>query len=132
MRSRRLRHAVPLLLLAAVVACTTPGAADPDLAAYVASADHLSPAQQEAMLGHRPFEGMSLGEAALAMKPVGSTLVVNEQVTRARYEGEGVVYDVEFAGSPPRVVDWVLAGEPGLRDRKDVQPSFPASRGDTR
>jgi hypothetical protein len=78
------------------------------------------------MLGRRPFAGMRVAEAALAMTPVGSTLIVNEQVTRARYEGDGVVYDVEFRGDPPRVVDWVLAGEPGLRERKDVQPSFPA------
>jgi hypothetical protein len=132
MRSIRFVLRVLPLLAGLALACATTSDADADLAAYVASADHLGAEQKQAMLGHRPFAGMSVGEAALAMKPVGSTLVVNERVTRARYEGEGVVYEVEFAGSPARVVDWVLAGEPGLRERKDVQPSFPASRDGTR
>jgi hypothetical protein len=120
---------LPILAVLAL-ACATTSSVDAELTAYVASADHLSAEQKQAMLGHRPFPGMSVAEAELAMKPVGSTLVVNEHVTRARYEGDGVVYDVEFGGDPPRVVDWVLAGEPGLRERKDVQPSFPAPLGD--
>ena len=82
--SRSLRLVTTALGIAlAGAACVTPREVSPELAAYLDSASHLTDEQRQAMLAGRPFVGMTVQEANLAMTPARSTLQVGERVVAA-------------------------------------------------
>jgi hypothetical protein len=122
-------NVVQALLLCA---CAAGGPAGSDgaasLDAYLAGASHLTAAQRESMRRHRPFEGMTLEEAGLAMQPVETEIVMGERVRQAVYAGGGTYYRLVFEGTPERVVEWVVAEDVTLPAPETYQPQPPIPR----
>lgn len=117
-----------LVALALPAACATAPARDPALVAYLESADHLDDAQRRALLEGRPFEGMTPEEADLALRFESADVLWYGDETEsavAFYQGRDGRYALRFAGSPPRVVDWILYPEPELPPLDDYRPDFP-------
>ncbi len=101
-----------------------------ELERYIQTADHLSEAQKRQMARRRPFVGMTIDEANLAMHKESTDLVVPGAAFRAVYVGDaGVRYYLYFHGKPARVVDWsYFSGEEiKLMDPEKLRPSPPIS-----
>ena len=101
-----------------------------ELERYIRTADHLSEAQKKQMVRRRPFVGMTIDEANLAMQKASTDLVVPGAAFRAVYVGDaGVRYYLYFHGKPSRVVDWsYFSGEEiKLMDPEKLRPSPPIS-----
>jgi len=62
-------------------------AASAELESYLRTADHLTEKQKEQLERGRPFVGMTIEEANLAMKQESADLVVSGKTTRAVYIG---------------------------------------------
>ena len=101
-----------------------------ELERYIQRADHLSEAQKKQMARRRPFVGMTIDEANLAMHKESTDLVVPGAAFRVVYVGDaGVRYYLYFHGKPARVVDWsYFSGEEiKLMDPEKLRPSPPIS-----
>jgi hypothetical protein len=96
--------------------------------AYLESADHLTPEQAQAMLEGRPFEGMTLPEATLAMQLLEASTTRDGLTLGAIFLGaDGRRYHIDFRGDPPRVSFFSLFGpdEIRLRDPGELRPEPP-------
>ena len=99
-----------------------------EVRAYVDSAPHLSPEQARAMLDGRPFEGMTLPEATLAMRLLEASAVRDGGALSAVFlGGDGHRYYVDFEGDPARIAFFSLFGsdEIRLRDPDELHPVPP-------
>ena len=99
-----------------------------EVRAYVDSAPHLSPEQAQAMLDGRPFEGMTLPEATLAMQLLEASAVRDGSPLSAVFlGGDGRRYYVDFQGDPARIAFFSLFGsdEIHLRDPDELHPVPP-------
>ena len=95
---------------------------------YLRTADHLTDKQKKELARRRPFVGMTMDEANLAMhqESIGSGL--SGKAFRAVYVGEsGVKYYLYFQGDPLRVVNWshFSRDEIELMDPDKLRPSPP-------
>jgi hypothetical protein len=103
-------------------------AAREDVRAYVEAARHLSAEQEQAMLDGRPFEGMTLPEAKLAMQLLEVTAARDGRALSATFlGGDGRRYYADFQGDPPRIASFSLFGpdEIRLRDPEELHPMPP-------
>ena len=133
----RLRLAGAVVALGAIACAAPPSlpAAQPsstavreDVRAYVDSAPQLSPEQAQAMLDGRPFEGMTLPEATLAMQLLETSVVRDGMTLSAVFlGGDGRRYYVDFQGDPARIAFFSLFGpdEIRLRDSDELHPEPP-------
>jgi len=99
-----------------------------DLERYLQSADHLDDEQKKQMASRRPFIGMTLEEANLAMRKESAELHVSGAIMQAVYVGgSGTRYYLYFEGDPPRVVKWTAISddEMKLTDPDLLRPSPP-------
>jgi hypothetical protein len=117
----------------ALLACSSPAAAPEDpVLAYLRRASHLSESDRDALLARRPFVGMTLEEAELALVLEDRLATVDDRPILAVFgDGRGRRYTVRFGGSPPAVRSWtphpIAPHEP--RDVGERQrPPLPASR----
>ena len=95
---------------------------------YIKTADHLTDKQEKELARRRPFVGMTLDEANLAMHQESVDSVLSGQAFRAVYVGEsGIKYYLYFQGDPPRVVNWsqFSRDEIELMDPDKLRPSPP-------
>lgn len=142
--ARRARRALALVLLAGssiggACGCAAPSAgprpevslpAEDALQRYVHVANHLTEEQKEALLGRRPFVGMTPEEARLTMRPLQIERAPSGEIQRGVYLGaERMRYHVDFGGKTPRVVFWSRYGEDAARlpAQRDRQPDIPLS-----
>ena len=79
---------------------------------YLQSANHLDEKQKEDMALRRPFVGMTMDEANLAMRRESTKLILSGKATQAVYVGgSGVRYQIYFQGEPPKVVNWTAVSD---------------------
>lgn len=98
------------------------------LNSYIQTADHLTDRQKKDLARRRPFVGMTLEEANLAMYQESTNTVLSGKAFRAVYIGDaGIRYYLEFQGDPPRVVNWsqFSRDEIELMDPDKLRPSPP-------
>jgi len=99
-----------------------------ELEDYLQTADHLNEKQKEQMTRRRPFVGMTLEEANLAMRQESTKLILSGQAMQAVYVGvSGARYLLYFQGEPPRVVNWtsVTDDQIELTDPDLLRPTPP-------
>lgn len=92
---------------------------------YLQSAAHLNEEQQTALRRHRPFVGMTLEEADLAMVKESSEITLGGETLNAVYRGrKGTRYHLVFQGDPPVLVDWSYfsAADIELTDPDKLRP----------
>ena len=83
---------------------------------YLQTADHLNEKQKKEMSLHRPFVGMTINEANLAMRQESTKLILSGEAMQAVYVGRsGARYQLFFQGDPPRVVDWTSVSDDQLQ-----------------
>jgi hypothetical protein len=95
---------------------------------YIQTADHLTDKQKKDLARRRPFVGMTLEEANLAMYRESVDPVLSRQAFRAVYVGEaGVKYYLYFQGEPPRVANWSQFSRDDIEliDPDKLRPSPP-------
>jgi len=95
---------------------------------YIQTADHLTEKQKKDLARRRPFVGMTLEEANLAMYRESTDAVLSGKAFRAVYVGDaGIRYYLDFQGDPPRVVNWsqFSRDEIELMDPDKLRPSPP-------
>lgn len=98
---------------------------------YLQTADHLTEKQKKDLARRRPFEGMTLEEANLAMTQESVDSALLGKSFRAVYVGEaGVQYYLYFQGEPPHVVKWSQFSRDDieLMDPDKLRPSPPGLR----
>lgn len=80
------------------------------------------------MLEGRPFEGMTLAEATLAMRLLEASLARDGATLRAIFlGGDGRLYHIDFQGDPERVVFFSLFAEDEIRlpEPEELRPQPP-------
>jgi hypothetical protein len=79
-----------------------------DVQHYLETATHLNEEQRNAMLDGRPFIGMTLGEAELAMTLLQRQVVLSGEILQGKFRSmNGLIYIIAFdRGTPNRVVKW--------------------------
>jgi hypothetical protein len=95
---------------------------------YLQTADHLTEKQKKNMAARRPFIGMTIDEANLAMSQESTKLVLSGKAMQAVYVGEsGVRYNIYFQGDPLRVADWSYFSEDQMEllDPDKLRPTPP-------
>lgn len=95
---------------------------------YIQAADHLTDKQKKDLARRRPFVGMTLGEANLAMYRESIDAVLSGRAFQAVYVGEaGVKYYLYFQGEPPRVAKWSQFSRDDIKllDPDILRPSPP-------
>jgi hypothetical protein len=95
---------------------------------YLQTADHLNEKHKEQMTLRRPFVGMTLEEANLAMRQESTKLILSGTAMQAVYVGgAGVRYQLYFQGEPPRVINWtsVTNDQIELTDPDLLRPTPP-------
>ena len=99
-----------------------------ELENYLRTADHLNEEQKEQMTRRRPFVGMTLEEANLAMRQESTKLILSGKAMQAVYVGgSGVRYQLYFQGDPPSVVNWTSVSDDQieLTDPNLLRPTPP-------
>jgi hypothetical protein len=99
-----------------------------ELERYLETADHLTEKQKTRMASHRPFVGMTLTEANLAMQQISTDMILADTAMRAVYAGaSGIRYHLYFQGDPPKVVDWTTVADDQIKltDPDLLRPSPP-------
>jgi hypothetical protein len=99
-----------------------------DLERYLETADNLNAEQKKQMASRRPFVGMTLEEANLAMRKEFAELKVSGATMQAVYVGgAGTRYYLYFEGEPPRVVKWTAISDDEIKltDPELLRPSPP-------
>ncbi len=87
-----------------------------ELNVYLQTADHLNEKQKKEMSLRRPFVGMTIDEANLAMRQESTRLILSGEAMQAVYVGRaGVRYKLFFRGDPPKVVDWTSVSDDQLQ-----------------
>ena len=95
---------------------------------YIQTANHLTEEQKKKLARRRPFVGMTMEEANLAMYRESTDAVLSGKAFRAVYIGDaGIRYYLEFQGDPPRVVNWsqFSRDQIELMDPEKLRPSPP-------
>lgn len=95
---------------------------------YLDGAEHLTEAQRESFSRGRPFVGMTIEEANVAMVPGAGSATLNGQlVSGIFHDRRGRKYELDFGGTPAAVIAW--RSEPGpeieLQDIDDLRPEPP-------
>ena len=99
-----------------------------ELEKYLQTASHLNEKQKEQMALHRPFVGMTIDEANLAMRQESAKLILSGKAMQAVYVGgSGVRYQLYFQGDPPSVVNWTSVSDDQieLTDPNLLRPTPP-------
>ena len=94
---------------------------------YLQTADHLTEKQKKDLARRRPFVGMTLEEANLAMNQESVDSALSGKAFRAVYVGDaGVKYWLQL-GTPPRVANWSQFSRDDieLMDPDKLRPSPP-------
>lgn len=116
------------LLIACAAEPRVPAPVKAKVQRYVEKAGHLDDNEMEAMLSGRPFVGMTVEEADLAMEREQCECRLDGRPMRATYRGGGGArYYLDFRGEPPRVVFWSLFrhDEIELPDPRERRPRTP-------
>lgn len=116
-----------LSMIGSAIGCTGT-VSTPSIDHYLESARHLSEAQREALVHGRPFVGMTWREVGLAMVPDKGIVSFDARPLIGTFADRiGQRYELEFAGSPPTVIDWlrVPGDELKLKDIEELRPVFP-------